>query len=66
MRFRRCDARCMNSLSHICECSCGGKNHGIGNTMDPEHPDQRRPIPHTWRPPQQEREENADQLALTL
>ena len=24
----KCDARCMASKGHICECSCGGKNHG--------------------------------------
>ena len=39
MRFKPCDARCMNSMSHICECSCGGRNHGIGNVpIDPERP----------------------------
>jgi hypothetical protein len=27
-----CDARCMNAQGKImrCECSCGGKNHGLG------------------------------------
>lgn len=27
-----CDARCMNATGKnmICECSCGGKNHGKG------------------------------------
>lgn len=24
----KCDARCMASKSGVCECSCGGKNHG--------------------------------------
>lgn len=24
----KCDARCMNSRGHVCECSCGGANHG--------------------------------------
>ncbi len=24
-----CDHRCMNAKGHDCECSCGGKNHGI-------------------------------------
>jgi hypothetical protein len=23
-----CDARCMSSKGHVCECSCGGANHG--------------------------------------
>lgn len=27
---RKCDARCVNSKGHVCECSCGGKNHGAG------------------------------------
>ena len=26
-----CDARCMNARGRICECSCGGKNHGAGS-----------------------------------
>ena len=26
-----CNAKCMNASSHgVCECSCGGKNHGYG------------------------------------
>ncbi len=27
-----CDARCMNATGRTmqCECSCGGKNHGVG------------------------------------
>ena len=27
-----CDARCINATGRImkCECSCGGKNHGMG------------------------------------
>lgn len=24
-----CDARCTGATGHQCECSCGGKNHGI-------------------------------------
>jgi hypothetical protein len=24
-----CDARCTNARGHNCECSCGGKNHGM-------------------------------------
>lgn len=23
-----CDARCTEAKGHICECACGGKNHG--------------------------------------
>lgn len=23
-----CNARCETSRAHVCECSCGGKNHG--------------------------------------
>lgn len=26
----KCNAKCMNSKSHICECACGGENHGKG------------------------------------
>lgn len=26
-----CGAKCTNSRSGICNCSCGGKNHGIGH-----------------------------------
>jgi hypothetical protein len=25
-----CGAKCLNSTGHVCECSCGGKNHGAG------------------------------------
>lgn len=30
-----CDARCINATGKImkCECSCGGKNHGRGNSF---------------------------------
>lgn len=27
---KACDARCINSKGHVCECACGGKNHGAG------------------------------------
>lgn len=27
--LHKCDARCQNSKGHVCECSCGGKYHGI-------------------------------------
>ncbi len=23
-----CDDRCMTATNHVCNCSCGGKNHG--------------------------------------
>lgn len=25
-----CDGRCMSATGHVCECSCGGSNHGAG------------------------------------
>lgn len=25
-----CSAKCRSSKGHLCECSCGGKNHGAG------------------------------------
>lgn len=28
--LHECDARCMSAKGFNCECSCGGKNHGIG------------------------------------
>lgn len=27
----KCDARCVNAKRGDCECSCGGKNHGLNN-----------------------------------
>jgi hypothetical protein len=29
----KCDARCLNATGFLCECACGGKNHGAGNFM---------------------------------
>jgi hypothetical protein len=29
--LHKCDARCQHAKGHNCECSCGGKNHGIGS-----------------------------------
>ena len=29
--MHKCDARCLNATGFLCECSCGGKNHGAGN-----------------------------------
>lgn len=26
-----CGAKCRSSKGHVCECSCGGKNHGAGH-----------------------------------
>lgn len=26
----KCGARCLSSTGHVCECSCGGQNHGVG------------------------------------
>jgi len=28
--LHKCDARCMHAKGRVCECSCGGANHGIG------------------------------------
>lgn len=41
-KHRPCDSRCMNSLTDICACSCGGTNHGLGNI--PYDPTQPRPM----------------------
>jgi len=30
----KCDARCMNSRGHVCDCSCGGANHGKAFTLE--------------------------------
>ena len=30
----KCNARCTESKGHVCECSCGGKNHGAGHEGD--------------------------------
>jgi len=27
----KCGPRCLNATGFLCECSCGGKNHGAGN-----------------------------------
>lgn len=27
--LHKCDGRCMSAKGPVCECSCGGKNHGI-------------------------------------
>ena len=29
--LHRCDGRCLHAKGRICECSCGGKNHGAGH-----------------------------------
>jgi hypothetical protein len=29
--LHKCDARCRSAKGHSCECSCGGKNHGINH-----------------------------------
>jgi hypothetical protein len=29
----KCDARCLHATGHVCECACGGKNHGAGNSL---------------------------------
>jgi hypothetical protein len=27
----KCNAKCTNAISGVCDCSCGGANHGIGH-----------------------------------
>ncbi len=27
----KCGPRCLNATGFLCECECGGKNHGAGN-----------------------------------
>lgn len=27
---KECNAKCMSACGQVCECSCGGKNHGAG------------------------------------
>ena len=27
--LHKCDARCQHAKGRTCECSCGGKNHGL-------------------------------------
>ena len=27
----KCNARCLASKGFVCECSCGGKNHGVAS-----------------------------------
>lgn len=28
-RPHKCDARCMGATGQLCECACGGRNHGV-------------------------------------
>ena len=28
--FAKCGSKCTNSKGHVCECECGGANHGKG------------------------------------
>lgn len=28
-----CDSRCINAVSDVCTCSCGGVNHGVGRHL---------------------------------
>lgn len=30
-----CGAKCLHSKGHVCECSCGGANHGAGLILAP-------------------------------
>ena len=27
--LHKCDARCQHAKGRLCECSCGGRNHGV-------------------------------------
>ena len=29
----KCGAKCTDAKGHVCECSCGGKNHGTGSVL---------------------------------
>ncbi len=29
----RCDARCYEATCSVCECICGGRNHGVGRAQ---------------------------------
>jgi len=31
---RYCDSRCVNAVSEICTCRCGGINHGVGRGLE--------------------------------
>jgi hypothetical protein len=28
----KCDSRCTGAVGHVCECACGGKNHGAAHS----------------------------------
>jgi hypothetical protein len=30
----KCGAKCLNSTGFVCECSCGGANHGCGVSLE--------------------------------
>ncbi len=36
VKTKLCDDRCLNAVSHVCNCSCGGKNHGGGHLLTKE------------------------------
>uniref|UniRef100_A0A6M3KF58 Uncharacterized protein n=1 Tax=viral metagenome TaxID=1070528 RepID=A0A6M3KF58_9ZZZZ len=31
---RYCDSRCVNAVSEVCMCRCGGVNHGVGRSLE--------------------------------
>jgi hypothetical protein len=33
----RCGAKCLNSTGFVCDCSCGGANHGCGVQLECAH-----------------------------
>lgn len=38
---KKCNAKCLESTGHVCECSCGGKNHGAGHDHSEGETDER-------------------------
>ena len=36
-RVGRCDARCYNAKTDVCDCCCGGMNHGTGRKKASEN-----------------------------
>jgi len=52
----QCDARCENAKGHVCECSCGGMNHGKAYAITPTeiHTAGAPPSPDRPREPQEQ------------
>lgn len=41
----RCDAKCYNATDPVCDCICGGRNHGAGLKQAHENT---RELAETW------------------